>query len=227
MELRTRYQLISQLPLFQGISGKELALIEATMGIHMEELPPMKHPVIRQGDHCTHLFFLAKGTLRRNFISEDGLYSATSYISAPAVLEPECLYGLRCRFHYAYIPETDIVIINTSKLHIVKQLMKIEIFRINYLNLLSAIIEKQGRLVQPLTLLTAREKLIHCIRTIFPECKGPALLNIKMKDLAGYISETRLTTSQILNQLEQEGLLELRRSCIHIFDTPTLIQEPT
>ena len=37
---------------------------------------------------------------------------------------------------------------------------------------------------------------------------------IKMTDLANYIGETRLNTSRALNQLEEENIIELKRSLI-------------
>lgn len=216
ISLTQKYELLTKLPLLQGISGKELAHIESVIGMEVNEVPPMSRPLIRQNDPCTHLIFLATGKMMRHFKSDDGLFQTKSVLQAPTILEPHNLYGLDCRFRCSYTPLQDVSIITVRKGDVMQQLMKTEIFRINYFNLLSAIIHKKEAQLQPQQNLTISQKITGLLQRLFADCNGPVEIAIKMTDLANYIGETRLNTSRELNRLEKENLIELKRSLIVI-----------
>lgn len=216
ISLTQKYELLTKLPLLQGISGKELAHIESVIGMEVNEVPPMSRPLIHQNDPCTHLIFLATGKMMRHFKSDDGLFQTKSVLQAPTILEPHNLYGLDCRFRCSYTPLQDVSIITVRKGDVMQQLMKTEIFRINYFNLLSAIIHKKEVQLQPQQNLTISQKITGLLQRLFADCNGPVEIAIKMTDLANYIGETRLNTSRELNRLEKENLIELKRSLIVI-----------
>lgn len=216
ISLTQKYELLTKLPLLQGISGKELAHIESVIGMEVNEVPPMSRPLIHQNDPCTHLIFLATGKMMRHFKSDDGLFQTKSVLQAPTILEPHNLYGLDCRFRCSYTPLQDVSIITVRKGDVMQQLMKTEIFRINYFNLLSAIIHKKEVQLQPQQNLTISQKITGFLQRLFTDCNGPVEIAIKMTDLANYIGETRLNTSRELNRLEKENLIELKRSLIVI-----------
>lgn len=218
ISLTQKYELLTKLPLLQGISGKELAHIENMTGMEINEVPAMKRPLIRQNDPCTHLVFLTTGKMIREYTSHDGRFQTKSVLQAPTLLEPYNLYGLNCKFRCSYTPLENVSVITVKKTDVQQHLMKTEIFRINYFNLLSAIIHKKDMLLRPCRHLTVKEKILQFILKLFPDCESQAEIAIKMTDLAEYIDETRLNTSRALNQLEKAGLMELKRSLIVIPD---------
>ena len=218
ISLTQKYELLTKLPLLQGISGKELAHIENMTGMEINEVPAMKRPLIRQNDPCTHLVFLTTGKMMREYPSHDGRFQTKSVLQAPTLLEPYNLYGLNCKFRCSYTPLENVSVITVKKTDVQQHLMKTEIFRINYFNLLSAIIHKKDTLLRPCRHLTVKEKILQFILKLFPDCESQAEIAIKMTDLAEYIDETRLNTSRALNQLEKAGLMELKRSLIVIPD---------
>jgi CRP-like cAMP-binding protein len=100
--------------------------------------------------------------------------------------------------------------------------MKAEIFRINFFNTLSAIIHKKNALLQPHHNHDIKQKVLDFLQRMFIDCDGQAEVSIKMIDLAEYIGETRLNTSRALNELEDEQIIELKRSLIVIPDVKKL-----
>ena len=62
--------------------------------------------------------------------------------------------------------------------------------------------------------------LLHCEKT-----QGEKIFKVKMDDLARYLDDTRLNTSKALNELQDKGLLELRRKEILIPDAQKLVSE--
>lgn len=218
ISLTQKYELLTKLPLLQGISGKELAHIESMTGMEINEVPAMRRPLIRQNDPCTHLVFLTTGEMMREYTSDDGCFHTKSVLQAPTLLEPYNLYGLDCRFRCSYTPLEGVSVITVRKMDVLQHLMKTDIFRINYFNLLSATIHKKDMLLRPRQHQTVKEKILQFIMKLFPDCEGQVEIQIKMTDLADYIDETRLNTSRALNQLEKAGLMELKRSLIVIPD---------
>ena len=222
ISLTQKYELLTHLPLLQGLSGKELAHIESAIGMEINEIPSMKKPLICQNDPCTHLIFLTTGTMLRQYESDDALFQTKSIIQAPALLEPQNLYGLDCRFRCSYTPLQDVTFISVKKRDVMQHLMKAEIFRINYFNLLSALIHKKDALLQLHCNQTVTQKIIQFLQRQFADCNGECEISIKMTVLANYINETRLNTSKALNQLEDAHILELKRGLIVIPDLKKL-----
>lgn len=216
--LTQKYELLTKLPLLQGLSGKELAHIESVIGMEINEVPSMRKPLICQNDPCTHLIFLTTGKMMRQYESDDGLYTTKSVVQAPALLEPHNLYGLDCKFRCSYTPLQNVTFITVKKRDVMQHLMKSDIFRINYFNMLSSIIQKKEDLLQPLRHHTVKQKILQFLRREFAEQDGQVEIYIKMTVLADYISETRLNTSRALNELEDAKIVELKRSLIVIPD---------
>ena len=216
--LTQKYELLTKLPLLQGLSGKELAHIESVIGMEINEVPSMRKPLICQNDPCTHLIFLTTGKMMRQYESDDGLYTTKSVVQAPALLEPHNLYGLDCKFRCSYTPLQNVTFITVKKRDVMQHLMKSDIFRINYFNMLSSIIQKKEDLLQPLRHHTVKQKILQFLRREFAEQDGQVEIYIKMTVLADYISETRLNTSRALNELEDAKIVELKRSLIVVPD---------
>ena len=48
ISITEKYELLTKLPLLQGLSGKELAHIESMIGLEVNEVPTMNRPIILQ-----------------------------------------------------------------------------------------------------------------------------------------------------------------------------------
>ena len=112
-----------------------------------------------------------------------------------------------------------------SKAFVLSDLFKYEIFRLNYMNIVSNRAQNlYSRLweepTQDLTEKIIRFFLLHC-----EKIQGEKIFKMKMDDLARYLDDTRLNTSKALNDLQDKGLLELRRKEILIPDAQKLVSE--
>ena len=217
-----RYLVLTRLPLLQGISSTDLLHWEEALRLDIDELPASKLPLIRQGDNCSQLLYLVEGELQREHRSADGLYVTRSCLKAPAVIEVDRLYGLTPTYEYTYWAKTEVRMLGIRKSLIGSHLMKSEVFRINLLNMLSAIAQKRAAALLPHQLDNAEERLRHFLARLFPDTEGEVELLIKMTDLARYIGERRLTVSQILNRWHDEGSIRLGREHFTVFDIKAL-----
>lgn len=205
-------QTLSRLSLLHGISSKEMQQLQPMMEV--EELPVLNAPVIRQGEPCAQLRFLVEGRLMQEYQSPDGLYRAQRIVDAPCAIEPETIYSLNGVYRYAYQTMSDCQFVSIRRGDVTAQLMRLEAFRINYINTLSLHIGRIQHQLQPEQYQTAEEKFRHFVASIFPGTSGPTSLTIRMEDLARYIGETRLTVSYMLRRMQADGQLTQSRGRI-------------
>lgn len=222
-DLSTRYALFTRLPLLQGVSSRELLGWEEALRLDIDELPASRLPLIRQGDTCTTLLYLVDGTLQREYRSPDGTYATRSLLKAPAVIEVDRLFGLTPTYEYTYRAKTDVKMLSIRKPLLGSHLLKSEVFRLNLLNTLSACAQKKANALLPHKMGTAEERLRHFIANLFSEGEGEVELIIRMKELAQFTGETRLTISQILNQWAERGSILLGRGHFVIHDIQSFL----
>ena len=219
------YALLTRLPLLQGISSTELLGWEDALRLDIDELPASKLPLIRQGDNCTQLLWLVEGELQREHHSADDKYACRSVLKAPAVIEVDRLFGLTTTYEYTYHAKTDVKMLSIRKSQLSSHLMKSEVFRLNLLNALSAVSQKRATALLPCQLMGAEERLKHFLSMLFPDQEGEVEVIIQMRELAHYIGDSRLITSQILNRWDEEGSIRLGRGHFTIHDIKTLLNK--
>lgn len=207
------YAQLTQLPLLQGMNATEVAQIQKQAFIYTTS---SNVPVCSQGDMCNKLFFLLKGSVMRHTLSQNKDFEFEEMLPAPWVMEPESLYGLHCIFSSDYITTESSTIMTLTKPDLAKLFTRNDIFRMNYLNLLSANIQHQHNVqIHPYTSCIAT-RMISFINTLSTVSYGSKTLRIKMDDLAVYMNETRLKVSRLLNQWQKMNLITLQRKEIHI-----------
>lgn len=218
-----RYALFTQLPLLQGISSRELLGWEEALRLDVDEFPASRLPLIRQGDTCSQLIYLVGGELLREHRSADGNYMVRSYLKAPAIIEVDRLFGLMPYYEYTYFSKSEVKMLGIRKSHINSYLMKSEVFRLNLLNMLSAIAQKRAEMLRPCQLDFPEERMKHFLSRLFPDCKGEVELVIQMTDFAQHIGERRLIVSKILNRWNEDGRIRLGRGHFIVHDIQALI----
>ena len=225
MDIKEKYNLLTRTPLLMGISGQDLARMEEHLKFQVETIPASHYPLIVQGEVCSKLLFLLSGELQKESCSEDGLCVTQEYVFGPTVIEAENLYGLHCLYEYTYRPTSSCQILQIRKHDIGIHLMKSEIFRMNYMNMLSAHISRLKRMNSYIRQKDVRQKLVSFFLRSFTTPDPRKMMRIKMTDMADYLDETRLTVSHELNKMENEGLIQLKRMNIYIPDINKICQE--
>ena len=206
------YSLLARLPLLGGISSTDLLGWEETLRLSIDEFAASRVPLIRQGDRLQGLLWLAEGELNREHQSPDGRYATRSVVKAPAVIEPDRIFGLTPSYRFSYSTRTDVRMLCIRKSDVVRHLLKNEVFRLNLLSLLSALSQKQDVKLRPQQFGDAEDKFVHFLQSLFPaDASGEVEISIKMTDLARYLGETRLTISRLLNEWSARGDIRLGR----------------
>ena len=198
--METMFDTLLQLPLFQGLCHEDFTSILDKVKLHF-----IKHKVgetiIESGSPCKQLCFLLKGEVSIVTNSKENIYTVIEQMEAPYLLEPQSLFGMNTHYTSAYVAHTDYMNIVSNRAQ----------------NLYSRLWEEP---TQDLTEKIIRFFLLHC-----EKIQGEKIFKMKMDDLARYLDDTRLNTSKALNELQDKGLLELRRKEILIPDAQKLVSE--
>ena len=222
--METMFDTLLQLPLFQGLCNEDFTSILEKVKLHF-----IKHKagetISENGSACTQLCFLLKGEVSIVTNSPKNIYTVIEQMEAPYLIEPQSLFGMSTHYTSSYIAHTEAHTVSISKAFVLSDLFKYDIFRLNYMNIVSNRAQNlYSRLweepAQDLKNKIIRFFLLHCEKT-----QGEKIFKVKMDDLARYLDDTRLNTSKALNELQDNGVLELRRKEILIPDAVKLVND--
>lgn len=216
MNTRSPFSLaLVTLPLFQGMGKADLTSILGQTKFGFRKVAEGK-PVVKEHDACTHLHFLQKGTLTVESVADDHGYRLTELLAAPAILQPEHLFGLHQHYTRTFTAKTSCQFITLDKMEVIRLMSDYEIFRLNLLNTLTAQTQKANRECWHIPPTTLEGHITRFIRRHCLTPDGEKTLHIKMTRLATELNDSRIDISHALNDMQRRGLLTLYRGRICI-----------
>ncbi|ERI81065.1 cyclic nucleotide-binding domain protein [Bacteroides pyogenes F0041] len=220
--METMFDTLLQLPLFQGLCRQDFTQILDKVKLHFVKYKAGE-TIIESGKSCEQLCFLLRGEIAIVTASPQKSYTVVELIEAPYLIEPQALFGMSREYVSSYVAYTESHIVSISKPFLLSDLFKYEIFRLNYMNIIGNRAQNLYSRLWEEPPSGLREKmirffLVHCERT-----QGKKIFKVKMDDLARHLDHTRLNTSRMLNEMQDEGLIELHRKEVVIPDFERLI----
>ncbi|KAA6315920.1 hypothetical protein EZS27_033695 [termite gut metagenome] len=212
--MTTMYDTLLQLPLFQGICREDLTQIVGKVKLHFRKYEAGSN-IVRGREVCDKLIFLLGGEVLSTLaFKKDFVFM--EHIPAPCLIEPYSLFGIDVHYTASYIAYTNVDVLEIEKSFVINELLNYEIFRFNYINIISNRAQVLHTRLKKGIPDTAESKIIYFIslHSTFPS--GKKRLRIKMEDLAQHLNETRLNISKALNSFEEKGWIELHRKEIII-----------
>ena len=219
------YERMLSLPLFQGMNKNDLTTLAGHTKFDFCRVEAGK-VLVKDGEACSFLCFLMKGMLRVASQADDHSFMLVEELKAPAILQPERIFGLYQRFSYTFTTTTLCNYMVIQKSDVVRIAEENAIFRINLLNIISTQSQRLSRNLwhqQPESLEERIVRFIEC-RCLHPA--GRKWLHIKMTRLAHELNDSRLDISRALNAMQEAGLVALHRGCIEIPALERLISRP-
>lgn len=204
---------LATLPLFQGVAANDLAHVLEKVSFERKVLP-RGATWVEPGEVCQHLVFLTEGCMQSTTQREG--YSFSEFLEAPNVIEPDILYGIQRQYTSHYSAATDCQLLMIPKNDVGRLLFDIEVFRLNYLNLLSTLAWRRQKACIPSPCPTLREAVIHFLISHAKYPKGKMTFDIRMSDIGHYVGASRVLVSQTLHKLHADGLVTIGRNYIEI-----------
>lgn len=222
--METMFDTLLQLPLFQGLCQEDFTSILDKVKLHF-----IKHKagetIIKSGSPCKQLCFLLKGEISVVTHSRENIYTVIEQMDAPCLIEPQSLFGMNTNYASSYLAHTEVHTVCISKDFVLSDLFNYEIFRLNYMNIISNraqnLYSRLWEEPQPVS----KDKIAHFFLMHCEKPQGKKSFKIKMGDLARCLNDSRLNVSKTLNEMQNTGLLKLHRKEIIIPDARNLLPE--
>ena len=218
------YEALLQLPLFQGLCTDDFTCIIEKVKFHFRSYSG-NEVIMNQGDACNQLAFLLEGNLLSKRTDDKHGFKLIETITAPAIIEPYSLFGMYPYYESTYKAQEEVKLLVIDKSYILSELSNYEIFRLNYLNLLSNRAQVNHRKLWNTHIGSLDEKLANFFLIRCLKSEGTKTLQIGMEELAGLINETRINVSRKLNELREKGIIQLKRKEILIPELADFLRE--
>lgn len=220
--MNTMFDTLLQLPLFQGLAQEDFTNILGKVKLHFT-----KHKsgdiIISSGTACDRFIFTLKGEVTSITATSSESYSILEYNSAPYLIEPQSMFGMNTSYVATYIASTELHTVSIDKSFVLNQLFDYDIFRLNYMNIISNRAQQLNTRLWNDTGNTLEERICLFILNHIERPFGEKILKIKMEELGRIVNENRITISKALNNLQEQGLLKLHRGEIVIPQAEKLI----
>lgn len=207
-----------ELPLFQGLSQDDFTNILGKIKLHFQKFK-QGETIAKSSASVADLIFILKGEVEMSTTPEHNSFTYIEKLgNGHYLIEPEALFGIHPYYKSTYTAVREVSIMSIEKRYLLTTLLNYDVFRINFLNSICsrAYMGYQTNWKLPST--GPREKIIQFFVSHSEKPEGEKRIIVKMEDLAQMIDETRLNVSRALNELQQEGLIDLNRKMICIPD---------
>lgn len=181
--------------------------------------------ICRLGEECDKFIIVTKGEVSSHIVAPDGSYSLTEEIQAPFAVEPYSLFGQYTTYKRSYAAKGDCTTLVIDKKYLFSEFTKYQIFTINLLNLISRRAQTQSYAIWNYTPKSIKGRIAQFIGMRCNDINGTKRVQIKMERLASILCETRLNISKALNELQDEGYIELHRKEIVVPSLKRLIND--
>ena len=209
------YGLLLKLPLFQGLGYADLSEIVGHTRFQFLHCPACAR-IVDAGAPCTDLVFLIKGLASAVSDAADLRFSVEEEVSAPSLFQPEFLFGLTPRYTQTFTTVTECDLLMISKLEFSKLISSYEIFRTNYLNIISTRNQRLSLLAWRPLPDSIRERITRFLKDHCQWPSGRKIFHIKMQQIADVTGDSRINVSRELHAMDAEQLLHVSRGQIVI-----------
>lgn len=218
------YENLLRLPYFQGMSKDEITAILDKVTIEFFNYTDGE-TICRLGEECDKFIIVTKGEVSSHIVAPDGSYSLAEEIQAPFAVEPYSLFGQYTTYKRSYAAKGDCTTLVIDKKYLFSEFTKYQIFTINLLNLISRRAQTQSYAIWNYTPKSIKGRIAQFIGMRCNDINGTKRVQIKMERLASILCETRLNISKALNELQDEGYIELHRKEIVVPSLKRLIND--
>ena len=121
--------------------------------------------------------------------------------------------------------QTECHTVSVSKQFVLRELMRYEIFWLNYMNIVSNRAQTLHAKLWAGFPDGMEARVRHFLLSHMERLSGEKMLKIKMETLARILNETRLNVSRTLNSMQERGLVELRRGEVLVPEAAYLLPD--
>ena len=211
------YSLLSDSPLFKGISPGKIELIFGTIP-HKVKKFQTGSMICLSGESIDSLMIVLNGAVKGEMVDYAGRVIKIEDIPAPGVLAPAFIFGNSNRFPVNVIAISSVELLLIMKVDFLKLLMMNDTILVNFLDIISNRSQFLSEKIKFLNFKTIKGKLAHYILRKAVNDSTSVKLDMTQNDLADFFGVARPSVSRALRDLETEGYIEAKGKNIKIVD---------
>jgi CRP/FNR family transcriptional regulator, dissimilatory nitrate respiration regulator len=215
------YQLLTQCPIFTGISENEAELLMKK--IHFQVKSFVKDEiVVVAGEPVLNLNIIISGSVRGEMIDYSGKTIKIEDIEAPKPLATAFLFGRENKFPVTVTANNDVRILSVPVSEFLKLLQfNLQILK-NYLNSISSRAQFLSQKLNFLSFKTIKGKVAHFLLDHAGEKFHSVELKNTQQQLADLFGVTRPSLARILGEMQKEGLIGIKNKTVTLLDRKAL-----
>lgn len=217
------YQLMMNLPLFNGVGFDKMSEI-LSFSRFMFKRHEDGDTILRAGEACTSICFILRGRVRSTIVTRDARLAVSQTLQAPDVLSPDHLFGLNTRSTATVIAEGRCATAWLDKSDYLRILNTDPVFLFNLLNRLSKDAQKAVDGMLSLSGGSVEQRLALWIAALTDPSGFDITMEGRHRDVYTMFGVQRSVFIQVLQDLENRGLLVYTPGLIKIIDRRTFIQ---
>ena len=211
------YSLLSNAPLFKGISPDEILKILDNVPHNIKKF--QSGSIICQSDEPVNsLMVVISGIVKGEMGDYAGRIIKIEDIAAPGAIAPAFIFGNRNRFPVNVIGVSEGEILSIGKGEFLKLLMWNDTVLVNYLDMISNRSQFLSEKIKFLNFKTIKGKLAQFILEKAGKNLDSFSLAMTQNDLADFFGVTRPSVARALGDLEEDGYIKAKSKNITIID---------
>ena len=211
-------------PLFKNIAPDilEADLTEISFHTHTYQKGEI---LAYQGDPCSKLIILIKGSVRGEMIDYSGRLIKVEDIAAPRALAPLFLFGENNRYPVEVTANEPTETIEIPRNNVLKLFRKNEKFLENYMNLSANYARTLSDKLFFMSFKTIRQKLAsYLLRLYKQQQKEQIIIDRSQQELSDYFGVSRPSLARELAHMQEDGLIIADRKQITLLKKEELIR---
>ncbi len=215
------YQLLTQCPIFRGITENEAELL--LKKIHFQVKNYFKDEVVViAGEPVLNLNIIISGSVRGEMIDYSGKTIKIEDIEAPKPLATAFLFGKENKFPVTVTANNDVKILSVPVSEFLKILqLNLQILK-NYLNSISSRAQFLSQKLNFLSFKTIKGKVAHFLLDRAGEKFHSVELKNTQQQLADLFGVTRPSLARVFGEMQKEGLISIKNKTVTLLDRKAL-----
>jgi len=211
------YQLLTQCPIFRGITENEAELLFKKIHFQIKSYSKDEIVVVA-GEPVLNLNIILSGSVRGEMIEYSGKTIKIEDVEAPKPLATAFLFGQENKFPVTVTANNDAKILTIAVSEFLKLLqMNTQILK-NYLNSISSRAQFLSQKLQFLSFKTIRGKVAHFLLQQAGDKFHSVELKNTQQQLADLFGVTRPSLARIFGEMQKEGLIRISNKTVTLLD---------
>jgi CRP/FNR family transcriptional regulator, dissimilatory nitrate respiration regulator len=211
------YSLLSNSPLFKGISPDKIELILDDTEYMVKKFKAGSI-ICQSGEPVNSLIVVLKGTVKGEMTDYAGHMIKIEDISAPEALAVAFMFGNRNKFPVNVAAVSDVEMLLIGKPDFLKLLMRHNAMLVNFLDMISNRSQFLSEKIKFLNFKTIKGKLANFILQKAGKDRTSISLGMTQNDLADFFGVTRPSVARAIGELEENGFIAAKGKLITIIN---------